>query len=220
MSSPFLIDLSGLSDFTPQEFLGSSALLKMDGLYAVTIAKMTPGKSSTGNAKVLVSLTVLDADEKGATLLKDVPLSGKDKNDNPNIRQFGQLLLSAGLTTEQIQGLASKGQQAIEGFTSLLVGKTCFINAEAETYNGNTRSNVRGFVVRQSYDDAVAANAHRKPRRETQSLVTGPMPIAPGAATGHGAALPQMPAIGVAQVPAANGGGNPLSALSALGLNL
>lgn len=224
MAKDFLVDLTGLADFSPMELLGTSALLKLDGYYSAQISKLTPGQSSTGNNKVLISFTVTSPDEKGALLLKDVPLSGSDKNGNPNIRQFGQLLVSVGLSTEQVQGLAKTGQTTVDAFAKMLVGKTAYLNVEAETYQGNTRSNVRGFITKQQHDEAAAAGTHRRPRRAEQMSLVSAAPATASAdplasmAAAMSAASPAAPGNGaaVAHVPAAN----PLAALASLQLNL
>jgi hypothetical protein len=170
----FNVDLSGLANYTPVEGIGSSSLLKMDGFYAATITKVLMGKSSSGNNKFIVGLAVQDADEKGATLIADVLVSGQDKNGNPNIRQLGDLLNSLGMTMEQVRGFAANGTQPGEGLAQTLTGKTVYCNVEAETYNNDTRSRVRGYITQQRYADAVSANAHRKVRKAEQAFSSAP----------------------------------------------
>jgi len=182
----FNIDLSGLANYTPVESIGSSSLLKMDGFYSAIITKIMLGKTGTGNNKFIVGLAVQDADEKGATLIADVLVSGTDKNGDPNIRQLGHFLSSIGMSMEQVRAFAANGTQPGEGLAAQLQGKLCFPNVEAETYEGNTRSRVRGWVNKQRYDDAVAANAHRKPRKAdtafsgpaASTVTSGPTPVA------------------------------------------
>lgn len=169
----FNIDLAGLKDFVPYEGLGTSSLLKQDGYYQTTINKIVLGKSSTGNPKYIVSMTVTDADEKGQTLLADVLVGGLDKNGNSNIRRLGDFLLSVGMGVEAIRALAGNGQVPGEALAQQLLGKLAHVEVEAETYNGNTTSRVRNFIPPSRYSDAVAANAHRKPRRGDQPIVTG-----------------------------------------------
>jgi hypothetical protein len=210
----FTIDLAGLSNYTPVEGIGTSSLLKMDGLYSATINKVTLGKSASGNHKFILSLSVLDADEKGASLLSDVLVSGTDKNGTPNIRQFGDLLLSIGMTQEQIRAFAGNGQQPGEGVAQTITGKTVFCNVEAETYNGNTRSRVQGFVNQQRYTDAVSANAHRKPRKSETSFVSAPITTTTAAVTVPTVTVTAPPANGTTSVAAVD----PMSRLK--GLNL
>lgn len=179
----FMVDLSGLANWTPAEGIGTSSLLKMDGLYSAAITKVTLGKSASGNHKFVLSLSVLDADEKGASLIADVLVSGTDKNGNLNIRRFGELLASLGMSMEQVRAFATNGQQQGESVANSITGKTVYANVEAETYNGKPRSRVQGFVAAQQYTDAVAANAHRKPRKSETSFVSAPVTTATAAVT-------------------------------------
>jgi hypothetical protein len=170
----FNVDLSGLANYTPVEGIGSSSLLKLDGFYSATVTKVLMGKSSSGNNKFIVGLAVQDADEKGATLIADVLVSGQDKNGNPNIRQLGDFLNSLGMSMEQVRAFAANGTQPGDGLAQTLTGKTVYANVEAETYQNETRSRVRGYVTKQRYDDAVSANAHRKPRKADTAFSGAP----------------------------------------------
>ena len=206
----FNIDFSGLSSYTPVEGIGTSALLKMDGFYAASIERVTLGKSSSGNNKLILTLAVQDADEKGQTLVSDVLVSGQDKNGNPNIRQLGDLLASLGMSMEQVRAMAGNPAAPGDAFGGQLKGKTTHVNVEAETYNGNTRSRVQGYITKQRYDDAVSANAHRKPRKADTSFAGPPAGITAAA-----------PAVTVNAGAAANGAKvDPISRMGALGLNL
>lgn len=210
----FNVDLSGLASYTPVEGIGSSSLLKMDGFYSAVVTKILLGKSSSGNNKFIVGLAVQDADEKGSTLIADVLVSGTDKNGNPNIRQLGDFLSSIGMSMEQIRAFAANGQQPGEALAGQLQGKTCFPNVEAETYEGNTRSRVRGWVNKQRYDDAVSANAHRKPRK-ADTAFSGPAAMGPAMGTSTGpVTVPVTTPAPAAAAPAAD----PLAKLK--GLNL
>lgn len=173
----FVIDFSGLANYAPVEGIGSSSLLKMDGFYAATIERVTQGKSSSGNNKLILSLSVQDADEKGQSLIADVLVSGTDKNGNPNIRQLGDLLYSLGMSPEQVKAMASTAATPGDAFGNQLKGKTTHVNVEAETYNGNTTSRVRGYISKQRYEDSVAANAHRKPRKADTAFAGPPAGI-------------------------------------------
>ena len=209
----FNVDLSGLSAYTPVEGIGTSSLLKQDGFYSATITKVTLGKSQSGNSKFILSLAVQDTDEKGATLIADVLLSGSDKNGNPNIRQFGDLLASMGMSQDAVRQFAANGTQPGATLATTITGKTVFVNVEAETYEGNTRSRVRGFINGQRYNDAVSANAHRKPRKADVSF------------TGTPAGVPaSAPAIGLPVPSSLNGASAPTPAADPLarlrGLNL
>jgi len=175
----FNVDLSGLANYTPVEGIGSSSLLKLDGFYSATVTKVLMGKSSSGNNKFIVALAVQDADEKGATLIADVLVSGQDKNGNPNIRQLGDFLNSIGMSMEQVRAFAANGTQPGDGLAQTLTGKTVYANVEAETYQNETRSRVRGYITKQRYDDAVSANAHRKPRKADTAFSGAPAGAAP-----------------------------------------
>lgn len=179
----FIIDFSGLANYAPVEGIGSSSLLKMDGFYAASIERVTQGKSSSGNNKLILSLSVQDADERGQSLIADVLVSGQDKNGNPNIRQLGDLLYSLGMSPEQVKAMASTAATPGEAFGNQLKGKTTHVNVEAETYNGNTTSRVRGYISKQRYEDAVSANAHRKPRKADTAIAGAPAGIATPAAS-------------------------------------
>lgn len=207
----FNIDLSGLKDFTPYEGLGSSALLKQDGYYQTTINKIVLGKSSTGNPKYIVSMTVTDADEKGQTLLADVLVGGTDKNGNSNIRRLGEFLHSLGMSLDVIRNLSANGQVPGEALAQQLLGKLAHVEVQAETYNGNTSSRVQNFIAPNRYTDAVAANAHRKPQRGTQAYMG-----TPAAATTTPA---QTLNLGGTPAPASNGAAiDPLAKLKGLSL--
>lgn len=173
----FVIDFSGLANYAPVEGIGSSSLLKMDGFYAATIERVTQGKSSSGNNKLILSLSVQDADERGQSLIADVLVSGQDKNGNANIRQLGDLLYSLGMSPEQVKAMASTAATPGDAFGNQLKGKTTHVNVEAETYNGNTTSRVRGYISKQRYEDAVSANAHRKPRKADTAFAGPPAGI-------------------------------------------
>lgn len=179
----FKIDLSGLANYTPVEGVGSSSLLKMDGLYSASITKVTLGKSASGNHKLVLSLVVQDADEKGASLIADVLVSGTDKNGNANIRQFGDLLSSIGMTQDQVRAFAANGIKEGDDVAQSMVGKVAYCNVECETYNGKPRSRVQGYATKQRWEDAVAANTHRKPRKSDTSFVSAPATSAPATVT-------------------------------------
>lgn len=184
----FSIDLSGLSDFTPVESMGSSSLLKQDGYYGCIVNTVKLGKSGSGNNKFVIGLTVQDADEKGAQLIADVLVSGVDKNGGLNVRKLGEFMTSMGMTQEQIRAFAGNGTQPGEAVANQLAGKACYVSVEAETYNGNTRSKVNNFVTKQRYDDSVAANAHRKPHRAQMAFAGAPV----GAGAPMGAQMPSL----------------------------
>ena len=179
----FVIDFSGLANYAPVEGIGTSSLLKMDGFYSATIERVTQGKSSTGNNKLILSLSVQDADERGQSLIADVLVSGSDKNGNPNIRQLGDLLHSLGMTPEAVKALAGTAGQPGEAFGNQLKGKVTHVNVEAETYNNNTTSRVRGYISKQRYEDAVSANAHRKPRKADTAFAGAPAGVTAPAAS-------------------------------------
>jgi hypothetical protein len=170
----FKVDFGEAASFVPYEGLGSSALLKQDGFYMATINKVVPGKSKeSGNPKFIFSLTVQDEDEKGQTVIGEALAGGKDKNGAPLSRQLWEVFFSMGMTQQQVQALAANGLQDAEAVATTLTGKTVFLNVEAETYNGNTSSRVRGFIAKQRYEDAKAANAHRKAHKAATSF-SGP----------------------------------------------
>lgn len=190
----FSIDLSGLSDFTPVESMGSSSLLKQDGYYQCIVNTVKLGKSGSGNNKFVIGLTVQDADEKGAQLIADVLVSGVDKNGGLNVRKLGEFMTSMGMTQEQIRAFAGNGTQPGEAIAQQLSGKTCYASVEAETYNGTTRSKVNNFVTKQRYDDSVAANAHRKPHRAQMAFAGAPVAGAPMGAQMPSLMAPMQPA--------------------------
>ncbi len=194
----FSIDLSGLSDFTPVESMGSSSLLKLDGYYGCVVNTVKLGKSGSGNNKFVIGLTVQDTDEKGAQLIADVLVSGVDKNGGLNVRKLGEFMTSMGMSQEQIRAFAGNGTQPGEAIAQQLSGKTCYASVEAETYNGTTRSKVNNFVTKQRYDDSVAANAHRKPHRAQMAFVGAPVG---GAQMGAPAGM-QMPSLMAPMQPA------------------
>lgn len=174
----FNVDLSVLSNFTASEGIGSSALLKMDGYYALTVTKVTMGQSSSGNNKFILSCAVQDADEKGQSIVADVLASGTTQKGDPNAIKhpmgLARLFNSLGMTQEQVRAYAANGSQPGDALAQLFTGKTIYLNIEAETYNGNTRSRAQSFITKGQYDDAVAANAHRKVRKAEQSFAGAP----------------------------------------------
>lgn len=209
----FNIDLRGLKDYTPYEGLGSSALLKMDGYYQTTISKIVLGKSSTGNPKFIVSMTVTDADEKGQTLLADVLVGGTDKNGNSNIRRLGDFLTSIGMSLDAVRNLSANGDVPGEALSQQLTAKTAHVEVQAETYNGETRSRVQNFIAPNRWSDAVAANAHRKPHKAQQSFMGTPAAVATTSTPAQTLNLGGTPA------PASNGAAiDPLSKLKGLSL--
>lgn len=214
----FVVDFAELANYTPVEGIGTSGLLKLDGFYSLTIHKVTLGRSKeAGNPKFILSTTVNDTDEKGQTIVAEVLAGGKDKNGNPLARQLGDLFHSMGLTMEQVRAMANNGQQQGEAVANMLTGKTVHALIEAETYNGNTTSRVRNFVGKTKYDDAVAANAHRKPRKADTQYATMP-------ATGTQTTTAAAPTISGLTIPTAaptNGAmPDPMAKLGSLGLRV
>lgn len=177
MADNMMVDLSDLAGFTPYEGLGSSSLLKQDGSFKVQLTKLVPGKTdgNDGKFKLTYVAVVQDEDEKGATLIGDILCSGKDKNGNPMIRQLGEVLLSTGSTLETIRNSLSKQTNVdLNALANALKDKIGYARVEAETYEGRTTSKVKGFITEQAFKDAVAANAHRRPRRDAQPFVSQP----------------------------------------------
>jgi hypothetical protein len=187
----FNIDLADLAGFTPSEGLGSNALLKMDGIYTGTIAKVIKQKSKSGNPMFLVQFIVQDVDEKGQSILHNVLVGGKDKNGEGNIKQLGQLMISCGYSVEQVQALAKNGTVPSDAIINALTGKTATFECEAEAYEGRLSSKISNFVTKSKLDEAVAVNAHRKPRRADMAFAGAPAGAAPvigGPAAGGGLA--------------------------------
>ena len=213
MSENYKVDLSGLADWTPYEGLGGQDLLAKDGLYAVKVTKVVAGKTKDGSKQQLtVASVVIDEDEKGKQMITNVMCSGVDRNGKPMIRQLGDFLSSIGATTEQIRGLSSKGAVAVEAIIGRALNKTAFAQVEAETYEGVMSSKVRNWTNKQRYDEAVAANTHRKPRKADVSF-SSPSGVSAGSGPlnlGGPAATKPNPAGATAQ--------NPAQALAGLGL--
>lgn len=203
----FSIDLTELKDFTPTEGLGSNSLIEKDGSYTGNITRVMLQKAKSGNPMFLVQQIVDDADAKGAMLLQNVIVGGKDRNGDSLARQLGALLTSIGYSVEQIRGLAANGSIDGEAMAKSLIGKRVYFTVEAEAYEGKISSRIQNYVTKQAYDDAVAANAHRRPRRVTDASFSG----APAGAAG-------MPAPTGTAANGATKAKDPLAALS--GLNL
>ena len=207
----FKVDFGEAASYTPYDGLGASALLKQDGLYKATIQKVIPGRSKSGNPKFTLSIVVQDEDEKGQSIIGDVLAGGRDKDGNPLSRKLWDVFFSMGMTQDQVRALASNGQQDEAVVVNALTGKTVFVNIEAETWEGKTSSRIQSFTSGQKYADAIAANAHRKPRKADVAFTGAPAGIstpAPAASL-NGSGSP------VASAPAA---ADPLSRLR--GLNL
>lgn len=209
----FNVDLGELANFTPTEGLGGNALLKQDGFYKGHITKIVLKKSSTGNPMWLVQQIVDDEDEKGQSLLQNVLLGGKDKNGEPLSRQLGAFMTGVGLTQDQIRAFAQKGSVDGEQLAQLFIGKPVHFSAEAETYEGKMSTKINNYVSEQQYKDAVAANAHRKPRRADASFSGTPAGVVSGPTNVGGAGA-------LGNIAPANGAGkaDPMKALA--GLNL
>lgn len=169
-----IVDLSFLKDYSPYDGLGSSDLLKHDGLFAVTISKVTFGKSKSGNEMLTIALAVVDEDERGKNIVTNVLVGGTNAKGEPNGRQFGDLLTSVGITVEKLRELAAKGPQDVEVLAGALVGRTAHAECEAEEYQGRSSSKVRNFVLKTRYETAVAANTHRKPHKAATSFAGTP----------------------------------------------
>lgn len=209
------VDLGALADFTPSEGLGGNSLMAKDGSYSGKILKILQKKSESGNPMWLVQQIVEDQDEKGASLLNNVLLGGKDRNGDSLARQLGQFLISCGYTTEQIRGFAKTGSVDGEALANkLCVGKTVYFTAEAESYEGKLTSKVKNYITEQAYKDAVAANAHRKPHNAAVSFAGPPAGVTAGPTNVGGAAATGAPA-------GANGAAkDPLAALAGLNIGL
>ncbi len=209
----FSVNLAELASYSGiVDGIGSSALLKMDGFYKLLVTKVTPGKSKEGNPKFILSCVVQDEDEKGNTLVADVLAGGYDKNGKPNIHRLGNFFESIGMSVQQVIAMAQNGEQAEVTIAASMTNKVIHANVEAETYQGNTRSNVRGFITATKYTDAVSANAHRKPHKAQTSFTGTPAGVTTPAA---GFALPNA---APATTPAGNKVADPLARLQ--GLNL
>lgn len=213
----FTIDLSELAGFTPTEGLGGNALLKMDGIYSGLITKVIKKKAQSGNPMFLVQQIVQDADEKGQSILHNVLVGGKDKNGEGNIKQLGQLLISCGFTIEQVQALSKSGAVAADGIIQHLLNKTCFFEVEAEPYEGKLSTKITNYVTKVRFDEAIAANAHRKPRRADMAFAAAPAG-AQQALPSIGGPAASAPALNGAAMAAASKPADPLAALAGLGL--
>lgn len=209
----FNIDLGELKDYVHTEGLGSGSLLKMDGYYSGKVTKIIPKKSQAGNGMFLVQVIVEDADEKGAMLLSNVLCTGMNAKNEPNSKQLGQFLEGCGFSEAEVRGFSAKGSVDAEQLAKALIGRATWFEAEAEAYEGKLSSKVRNYITKKQYDDAVAANAHRKPIRAQASFSGPPAGVTTGP-TNVGGPL---------SLPTANGvqpAANPLGALSALGLGI
>lgn len=213
----FVVDFAEAAAYTPVEGIGTSGLLKLDGFYSLTINRVTLGKSKEAqNPKFILSTTVNDADEKGQTIIAEVLAGGKDKNGNPLSRQLWDLFHSMGYSQDQVRALAGNGAQPGDAVAAMLTGKVVHALIEAETYNGNTTSRVRNFVAKTRYEDAVAANAHRKPRKADTQYAT--IPTTATAAPVTGPSTLTMPTIGGTTT---NGAlPDPMAKLNGLGLRV
>lgn len=187
----FRVNLGDLSSYGGiTDGIGSSALLKMDGFYKLLVTKVTPGKSKEGNPKFILSCVVQDEDEKGQPLVTDVLAGGYDKNGKPNIHRLGNFFESIGMTIQQVMAMAANGEQDSTVIANSMNGKIVHASVEAETYQGNTRSNVKGFITTTKYTDAISANAHRKPHKAQQNFAGTPAGVTTPAPTAGGFALP------------------------------
>lgn len=170
----YMVDLSGLANFTPYEGLGSNALLKQDGFYKALVTKIIPAKSSNGNPMWKVAQTIQDEDEKGQSLISNVLIGGTDIKGESMIRQLGAFLMSVGQPVEAIRTFAKNGSVNVKELAALFVGKVVHIECESESYEGKLSHKVKNYIPPQQYTDAVAANAHRKPRRADMTFAGTP----------------------------------------------
>lgn len=207
------VNLGDLADFTPSEGLGSNSLMKFDGSYKGKVTKIFNKKAESGNPMLLVQLIVEDTDEKGAMLLHNVLIGGKDRHGAPLARQLGQFMIGMGFSTEQIRALSSKGTIDVDQLTVAFIGRTACFTAEAESYEGKLTSKVKNFITEQNYLDAVAASAHRKPINAAQTFSGPSQSVTTGPANVGGAGLiPGVTTNGAAK--------DPLAALAGLGLKI
>lgn len=216
MADSISINLADLANYTPTEGLGSNALLKQDGFYTALVTKIVSKKSKTGNPMFTIQQIVQDEDEKGQNLISNVLCGGKDSNGEPLARQLGDFLLSAGFSVEQIRAMSANGTVDSAQLTQHLMNKRVFISCEAEAYEGKLSTKVANYIAKTRYDEAVAANAHRRPHKAVQSFASAPA----GAVTG----APNLNIGGPAAAsPATNGAApasNPLAALQGLQLKI
>lgn len=217
MADNVMIDLGGLSDYTPYEGLGSNDLLTHDGIFKVKLTKLVPGTSKgSGNPKFTVQQVVVDEDNKGKNLVSTVLLGGVDSKGGKLVRQLGDLLTSVGMSTEAIRALSAKGAINAAELAVSLTGKDAYVQAEAEMYEGTFASKFSNYRTAKEYNDAVAAGAHRKPHRAQQSMAGTPGGGQTSASSGIvnlGGAPASTPANGAAS-------GNALGKLQSLNLGL
>ena len=173
MADKIMVDLSGLSDYTPYEGMGSNDLFTHDGMFKVKILKITSGISKgSSNPKFTVQQVVLDEDNKGKNLVSTVLLGGVDAKGNKLVRQLGDLLASVGTSMEKIRAL--NGTIDADQLANQLTGKEAHVQVEAEQYEGKFSSKLQNYVTPKAYTDAVAAGAHRKPHRANQPFAGAP----------------------------------------------
>ena len=208
-----IVDLSFLKDYSPYDGLGSSDLLKQDGFYGVTISKITVGKSKSGNEMLTIAASVVDEDERGKNVITNVLVGGTNAKGEPNGRQFGDLLVSVGVSIDKLRAIAAQGAQDVETIAKSLVGRTAYAEVEAEEYNGRSSSKIRNFILKDRYDTSVTSNTHRKPHRAATSFAGTPA----GASATSAVTMPSAAAIGAATNGAAKAGAS-LDMLANLGI--
>lgn len=206
MADNVKFDLSGLADFEPFIGIGSADHLSHDGSFSCLVTKWNPDTAKSGKAMALAVLIVQDADNKGKQLLHNINGSGVDSNGKAMVRQFGELLYSVGFNKEQIRSLAARGLVDAEKLGQIVLDKTVYVYGETSVYQGKVKTEVKSFITKEAYEEAIKSGSARKPHRQATQQVSAP------GGTGAPAAMLNLGAIGGPGAPAAQ----PNGALAAL----
>ncbi len=209
--SPIIIDLGDLKGWTPYEGLGANDHLTHDGLFEFVIVKLksdvSDGEKTKGAPMLTVAVDIVDPDNAGKHLVRNVMAGGKDKNGEPLARQFGEFLNSLAqrdakpgepFSKEWIAAtLAAYGQQPLDTIVAQLgiIGRKGIAQIATSYYKQEAKSDIENFKTYAEYDKAKAANTHRKPHRPAPQFSGPPAGFAPTAGAPGLPALPGMPGL-------------------------
>ena len=199
-----VVDLTPLEKFTPVQGIGTSDLLSQDGIFKLNLEVAKPKQSEKGDVMLLCAFAIDPAEggaDAGKRLVRNVMAGGVDKNKEPMVRQLGELLMSAGRTTDQVR-------TEIAGFKTSTLSKVCgFVEAEvkvaygrcrAKPYEGQLVTEIEGFVSAEEYEAAKKNGSYRKAHRPTAGGAGAAQAAMGGAQLGAAPAPQAAPAGGAA----------------------
>ena len=170
MSDQHVINFAEFTGYKAYDGDGAAALLPFDGYVQAKVKNFRTTTSSGDKPKPMVRITLLvdESDLQPSIIYGQAFTGGVDRNDDFLSRQFGNVLVSSGLYTEEsLKAAAARGDvKTVDEMMNLIMQKDLplFVEIQADTHKGKTTSKVTNFVTRALYEKEKAADTHRRAR--------------------------------------------------------